>query len=981
VVGDVAWLVPQESEDVDYMGTYGTFLFLGLGNGAVFAALAMALVVTYRSSGVLNFATGAQSLYAAYTYTLLRQGQLLQPIPGLKATLSVGGPMGFWPALLITLAIQALLGAIMYLLIFRPLRNHRAVAKAVASLGLASLLTALVNYQVGTQQLLAGPIYPQTRYSVGGVGIPMDRVWFAVTIIAVALVLTAIFRLTPFGLATRAAAESEAGALVSGLSPDRIALFNWMISSIVAGLAGILIAPLVPLVPGSYTLFIVPALAAAVVGRFYALGPAVITGLVLGALESVAVYLNVRYSWFPAGAGEVLPLIVVLIMLVARGKTLPTRGTLATQTLGRAYRPHSLVLPLAIGVPAAVVALYLTNGGLRDALITTFITAVISLSLVVVTGYVGQISLAQLALAGAAAFALSTLANSWGIPFPIAPILAALFATVVGVVVGLPALRIRGLLVGVVTLTLAAGIEGVWFTNNSIDGGAGGLSVPVPTLFGLNLGIGSGDDFPRPAFGLVCLVVLVLVAVAVAKLRASRLGSAMLAVRADERSAAASGVNVARVKLTGFAIGAFIAGLGGSLLAYQSLNVSDGPFTAIGGLSLFTTVFLAGITSVSGGLLAGLIGSGGVLFFLLSNVFSVSNWYSVIVGAALIVTVIFNPEGVVGPVHAKLDERRQKAAAALAVAGLAVAGPDVSEPAVSGPARAAAAPAGFAGAVPAAANGATRPPAPGGSGAALLRVQGLTVRYGGVVAVDDLSFTVREGGITGLIGPNGAGKTTTMDAICGFAGCQGTVELSGRSLRGLVPHRRAALGLGRTFQGTGLYEDLTVEENVEVGQQVAKDRGRDQVTAILSALGVAALAGRRVSELSQGQRQLVAVAKALAGQPKLLLLDEPAAGLDSTESLWLAERLRGLRDTGVTILLIDHDMSLVLGLCDEIHVLDFGALIASGNPDAIRGNQRVAAAYLGATHAQAGPVQESPVQESPVQGRHAKETHVKETQA
>jgi ABC-type branched-subunit amino acid transport system ATPase component/ABC-type branched-subunit amino acid transport system permease subunit len=948
------------------MGTYGTFLFLGLGNGAVYAALAVALVVTYRSSGVLNFATGAQSLYAAYTYTLLRQGQLLQPIPGLRATVSVGGPMGFVPALLITLAIQALLGAIIYLLIFRPLRNHRAVAKAVASLGLASLLTALVNYQVGTQQLLAGPIYPQNRYTVGGVTIPMDRVWFAVTIVAVALVLTGIFRLTPFGLATRASAESEAGALVSGLSPDRIALFNWMISSVVAGLAGILIAPLVPLVPGSYTLFIVPALAAAVVGRFYALGPAVITGLALGALESVAVYLNVAHSWFPAGAGEVLPLIVVLVMLVARGKTLPSRGTLATLTLGRAYRPRSLALPLGIGVPAAVVALYLFHGGLRDALITSFIMAVIALSLVVVTGYVGQISLAQLTLAGVAAFALSTIANSWGVPFPIAPVLAALFATVVGVVVGLPALRIRGLLVGVVTLTLAAALEGVWFQNNSIDGGASGLAVPVPRLFGLNLGIGSGSDFPRPAFGLLCLVVLVLVAVAVAKLRTSRLGSAMLAVRADERSAAASGVNVARVKLTGFAIGAFIAGLGGTLLAYQALNVDDSPFTAIGGLALFTTVYLAGITSVSGGLLAGVISAGGVVFFMLSSVFSVSNWYAVIVGASVIVTVIFNPEGLVGPLHAKLDARRQKALAGTETA-------DVQPPV---PPRAVTALTGPAGAELAHSNGAGSATANSGRGAALLAVSGLTVRYGGVVAVNDLSFTVPEGSITGLIGPNGAGKTTTMDAICGFADGGGTIELSGRRLHGLLPHRRAALGLGRTFQGTGLYEDLTVEENVVVGQQVARDRGPGQVTAILSALGVAALGGRRVSELSQGQRQLVSVAKALAGQPRLLLLDEPAAGLDSSESLWLAERLRGVRDTGVTILLIDHDMSLVLGLCDEIHVLDFGALIASGGPDAIRGDQRVAGAYLGATHAKADRVQDKHAKEV-----HAKEVHVKETHA
>jgi ABC-type branched-subunit amino acid transport system ATPase component/ABC-type branched-subunit amino acid transport system permease subunit len=923
------------------MAVYGTFLFLGLGNGAVFAALAMALVVTYRSSGVLNFATGAQSLYAAYTYTLLRQGQLLQPIPGLKATLSVGGPMGFVPALLITLAIQGLLGALMYVLVFRPLRNHRAVAKAVASLGLATLLTALVNAQVGSQELLAGPIYPQRSYSVAGMDIPGDRVWFALTIVVVALLLTALYRLTRFGLATRAAAESEVGALLSGLSPDRIALVNWALSAVVAGLAGVLIAPLVPLVPGSYTLFIVPALAAAVVGRFYHLTPAVITGLVLGALESVAVYLNVRFSWFPAGAGEVLPLIIVLVVLVARGRPLPSRGTLARPTLGRAHRPRSVLWPTVISVVLGVAALYVFSGDVRNALITSFIMAIIALSLVVVTGYVGQISLAQLTLAGVAAFSLSTIAHSWGIPFPIAPILAAAFATIVGVVVGLPALRIRGLLVGVVTLTLAAAVEGVWFENNSIDGGASGLTVPAPRLFGLNLGIGSGSDFPRPQFGLLCLAVLAIVAVAVARLRNSRLGSAMLAVRADERSAAGAGINVARVKIIGFAIGAFIAGLGGCLIAYQALNVNDSPFTAIGGLALFTTVFLAGITSVSGGILAGLISAGGLLFVALGNVFNIGNWYGIIVGASVIVTVIVNPEGIMGPVHAKLDERRREAPAK---AGVAV-GPAEDGITSTGEADAGDA-AKKAGAVlPSETASASNGAAP------LLEVRGLTVRYGGVVAVNDLTFTVPAGRITGLIGPNGAGKTTTMDAICGFAEYQGTVELSGTTLRGLMPHRRAALGLGRTFQGVGLYEDLTVEENIVVGQHKARDRGPGQITAVLSALGVSALSGRKVSELSQGQRQLVAVARALAGQPRLLLLDEPAAGLDSSESLWLAERLRRVRDGGVTILLIDHDMSLVLRLCDEIHVLDFGALIASGEPGEIRGNQRVATAYLGVTHA------------------------------
>src|SRR6202012_290794 len=200
---------------------------------------------------------------------------------------------------------------------------------------------------------------------------------------------------------------------------------------------------------------------------------------------------------------------------------------------------------------------------------------------------------------------------------------------------------------------------------------------------------------------------------------------------------------------------------------------------------LFTTVFLAGITSVSGGLLAGVISSGGVLFFMLSDVFSVSNWYAVFVGASVIVTVIFNPEGLVGPFHAKLDARRQRAAA----------GPAVTGPAVTGPAGAGVAPADLAGAGLARAKGAGDGVTSSGSSTALLRVQGLTVRYGGVVAVDDLSFTVPAGGITGLIGPNGAGKTTTMDAISGFADCGGTIELSGRTLHGLVPHRRASLGL------------------------------------------------------------------------------------------------------------------------------------------------------------------------------------------
>ncbi len=948
------------------MSTYAQFFLLGLGNGGVFAALAMALVVTYRSSGVLNFATGAQALYAAYTYSLLRNGQLLQPIPGLSPTINIGSNLGFWPALLITLAISAVMGALAYLLIFRPLRNHRPVAKAVASIGLMGLLTAIVTYQAGTAVVLVNPIFPQNHISFLGVDISVDRLLLAATIIGIGIVLTVLFRFTRFGLATRASAETEVGALVSGLSPDRIALVNWIISFVVCGIAGILIAPLVPLVPGTYTLFIVPALAAAVVGRFHSLGWAIAAGLGIGALESLSVYLNGVHPDFPAGAGQLIPLVLVLVVLALRGQTMPSRGTLVQVTLGRAPRPHWRLGTAVVGTGVGLAAIYLFTGNDRAALYSSMITGVITLSLVVVTGYTGQISLAQLTLAGVSAYILSTFATSWGIPFPIAPILSALVAAAAGVVIGIPALRVRGLMLGVVTLTFAAGVEAIWFNNNSIDGGASGLAIPTPRLFGMDLGIGSGKDFPRPAFGIMCLVVLVLVAVGVSWLRTSRLGTAMLAVRADERSAAAAGINVVKVKLIGFAIAAFIAGLGGSLLAYQLGNVTFQDFDAFLGLVTFSVVVVAGITSVSGGILAGVISAGGILVAVISSgvgTGGVDNWYGIVAGIGVILTVIFNPDGIVGPTHVFLEQRRMRGVMARPRGALVPSVETVSETPETRETPEAPEGVPSAGLAPVSAeagqligsgagvgsNGHTRA-AEDAPNAPLLEVSNLTVRYGGVVAVDNVSFSVQQGQIVGLIGPNGAGKTTTIDALCGFHDYEGSVRFGGQDVAGSAPYRRAALGLSRTFQLAGVSDDLTVEENVQVGQHGAAGRDPETLTRILGELGLIDMRDLQVSMLSQGQRQLVSVARALAGEPRLLLLDEPAAGLDSTESLWLAERLRGVRDTGVTILLVDHDMSLVLNLCDTIDVLDFGALIATGTPDEIRRNELVSTAYLGVTH-------------------------------
>ncbi|ATD71069.1 MULTISPECIES: branched-chain amino acid ABC transporter permease/ATP-binding protein [Gordonia] len=908
------------------------FLLLGLGNGAVYAALALALVMTYRSSGVVNFATGAIALYIAYTYAYLRDGELLIPIPGFPKTIDLGGPLGLAPAMVIALLIAAGLGALLYLCVFRMLRTAPATAKAVASIAVMLVIQAVLAARVGTSPVSVDAILPTEIIEIGDIRVPADRVWIAALVVVLTVLLILAFRLTRFGLATRAAAESEKGAIVAGLSPERIAYANWALSTMIAGLSGILIAPIVPLIPVSYTLFIVPALAAALVGNFSAIGPAVAAGLGIGVLQSEMTHLQATVSWMPqSGMAELIPLAMILIFLVLRGKPLPTRGAIVQNTLGAAPRPRNLLLPSIAGVVVALGFLIFTEGSVRGAVIVTFTVAIIALSQVVVTGFAGQISLAQLTLAGVAAFMMSRLTTDWGVPFPIAPVLAAVVATVVGVVVGLPALRIRGLPVAVVTLSLAVFLEAFWFRNNEFNGGIDGAAVKDPSLFGLDLGIGSGNTYPNIAFGVLCLIVLTLVGLGVARLRTSRLGASMLAVRANERSAAAAGVNVSRTKLVAFAIGAFIAGIGGSLMAYQQTVVVPESYAAIAGIGMFALVYLAGVTCVSGGVLAGIMGAGGILFVLLDRAVNLGTYYHVITGILLVITIIANPEGIISEVHKATNWLRTRVfdrKDTVAELELAIS-PGTDSPTLE---------------------------APRAPGEVILSSKEIGVRYGGVTAVENVSFDVREGEIIGLIGPNGAGKTTLIDAISGFADSTGSVNLEGHSLDGQRPFQRSRHGLGRTFQGIELYDDLSVRENVAVGTTAARHRpdtamlGVDELDRLFELLHLVPVVDRQVKELSQGRRQLVSVARALAGRPRVVLLDEPAAGLDSTESLWLGHRLRAIRDAGVTVVMIDHDMELVLAVCDRIVVLDLGKVIAIGTPDEIRSDPAVTSAYLGATH-------------------------------
>jgi len=247
----------------------------------------------------------------------------------------------------------------------------------------------------------------------------------------------------------------------------------------------------------------------------------------------------------------------------------------------------------------------------------------------------------------------------------------------------------------------------------------------------------------------------------------------------------------------------------------------------------------------------------------------------------------------------------------------------------------------------------------------VLRATGISVSFGGVRAVVDVDLEVDPGRLVGLIGPNGAGKTTFIDAISGFVRSRGRVELDGRDLTGLAPHERARLGLARTWQSIELFDDLTVRENLQVASYrpsrartiretivPAKEPDSAAVGATLELLGLDAISGVLPGELSQGQRKLVGIARALAAQPRVVCLDEPAAGLDTNESDELGRRLRELVDGGQAMLLVDHDMGLVLGICDEVVVLEFGKVIARGAPDVVRRDKQVVEAYLGSAGSQ-----------------------------
>jgi branched-chain amino acid transport system permease protein len=572
---------------------------------------------------------------------------------------------------------------------------------------------------------------------------------------------------------------------------------------------------------------------------------------------------------------------------------------LAGAVLCLAAAALTIALPLVQPMPA-----YALNVLMQA---STYAIAVFGLTIVL--GYTGQINLAQAAFFGIGAYSVALGTTTLALPFWVALTMGVLLAGIAGAALGLTTLRLGGHYLAMVTISFQTILALVLTNWIDVTRGPDGISgIKRPVVFGYAL----SNSGVYLAF---CIAVLWLVGFFVWRLGHTRLGRQMQAVRDNELAAGVAGVNTYKTKVTAFMLSSVLGGFGGGLFASGFAYISPDQFSFAESVVFLTMALLGGVRTPFGTAL------GTALLILLPE------WlrflkviYLAVYGAAVILIMVFMPEGIWGFIGGAVRRiRGARPVSETHAAPLALA---------TG--------------------------RPSGDESVLLSVKRVSKHFGGLKAVDEVDLEVRRNHVHALIGPNGSGKSTLLNVISGlYTPTGGTITLDGAGIGALAPHDRAARGLGRTFQNIRLFTGMSVLDNVIVGAERAGNpvQGELAVRALaLSALGFVGLADRAhqsVSSLPYGHQRRVEIARALAGNPKLLLLDEPGAGLNHVEKDELVVLLKRLKGHGLTILIIDHDMHLVEQVAEHITVLNFGRRIADGAPADVLRHPEVIAAYLG----------------------------------
>jgi ABC-type branched-subunit amino acid transport system ATPase component/branched-subunit amino acid ABC-type transport system permease component len=892
---------------------YITLLLLGLGAGSLIALSALGLVLMYRSSGVLNFSTGGVGMACSYVLWDL--------------TRNAG-----WPALpagLAAVLVGAALGVLTYVLVMVLPRAGSNLTRVIATLGVLIILESGAQLRYGPNPLSVSQFLPSGLVNFGGgVAVPASRLILLGIAVALALSLAVAYARTTFGIATTALSERPRKLAALGWRIGWIGAINWAVGGALAGLAGVLLAPIIGVSIGNADVLMVTVLAAALIGGLRSFSLTLAGGMVIGMMQSL---FSIHDLGIP-GLADAVPFVAIIAVIVLRGRRLPLRNFVGERLprIGSGeIRPGWIV----VGTAALVVLIgWVLNDNATSALTTSLLAAIPLLSLTVLLGYAGQMSLAQITLSGVGGLIAARLAANVGLPFPVVLVLGMLGTVPVGLVVGLPSARTRGISLAVATLGLAVAIQALVFANDSISGGQAGIALPNAGSFRL-----FGMDFDSflyvDRFAYLVLGFVLVLALLVANLRRSASGRRMIAVRGNERAAAALGINVVTTKLWAFGVAAAITGLGGALAVYSAPTALFSNSSVLGDISALAYSVVGGAGSVLGALFGSTLQPSGIGQAALNAIFGLGPVTMALIGGVLLlITIVASPDGMaaataeaIGSIRRRLPARRTRAGRR--ELAYLERGSEAHH---------------------------HMRPAP-------LTVGSIGVTFGAVRAVDDVDLRVEPGEVVGVVGANGAGKTTLIDAITGFVPSTGTVALGGKDLATVPAHRRARAGLARSWQSLELIEDLSVLDNL----RAASDSGRwwsvmldlvrprrDKPTAAMlraiHALALDDVLGALPGELSTGQRKLVALARAIASEPSVLLLDEPCSGLDHHEREEVGDVVRTLAESwGMGVLLIEHDVHLVRRVSDRIVALDFGKVIAEGRPDQVLSDPGVMAAFLG----------------------------------
>ena len=589
------------------------FSVIGLASGGVIALVAMALVVTYRASGVLNFAQGGFVMVGGYGYYSLRTS-LLWPAPAAV----VGATL-----------IAAVAGTLSYLIVLRPTRKSGPLIQVVSTLAIVVVLEASAALIYGTEFVLVPSWLPTRPLRLpGGIPVGEDRL----SILAIVLVLSAglwfAYRFTPFGRVTMAVAENVRATASLGHSPEAVAALNWGLGAALAGLAGTMIAPITVLTPAGLSELVIPGLAAALLGGFASFPFALAGALGIGVTES----LLVRFVQVP-GLSSTIPFVAVILVLVIRGRSLPLRSYLLTRLPPIGSGRIRWVPLTGFAALMAVLSLFVLpdTGNWQAGLAATFSVAIICLSVVVLTGYAGQLSLAQFVLAGVAALIAAELSLQVHVPFVVCLGCAVVLTTALGFVVGLPSLRTRGAVLGIVTLGLSYAIYAPLLNNVTLNGDTSGLLVGPPTVFGWSI---DPLFFPN-RYTFVCVMVFTAVAVAVANLRRGPAGRRLVAIRSNERAASALGISVYVVKLYAFSAAATVAAIGGVMFGFLQSAVLPDQFTPDSSLNLVVASVVGGVGMVGGSILAATLLPGTILDQVL-NINGLNDYLPLVSGVLLL---------------------------------------------------------------------------------------------------------------------------------------------------------------------------------------------------------------------------------------------------------------------------------------------------------------------------------------------------------